>query len=145
MTYSIIFFTDSIVDYSNKNPLIRDYLEKLVVSQNKDQNIIIGNYYHNKFTTYEKLPLNDNNNIYENIIDLTTYARIDSFKNEKNIIELIEKKQANNCDKYTHVTFRKLLFLADNIFVKKFFSKFKEQFDEKKLSTKFILNNDLNL
>ena len=35
--------------------------------------------------------------------------------------------------------------MADKIFINKFFSKFKEQFDEKKLSTKFILNNDLNL
>ena len=117
----------------NKNPLIRDYLEKLVVSQNKDKNIIIGNYYHNKFTTYEKLPLNDNNNIYENIIDLTTYARIDSFKNEKNIIELIENKHEKNFDKYTHVEFSKLSFLADKIFIDKFFSIFKEQFLEKKI------------
>jgi len=94
----------------------------LVVSQNRDKNIIIGNYYHEKYTTFEKFPPNNyDNNTYENIIDLTTYARTDSSENEKNIIELIEKKHANNCDKYTHVTFRKLLFLADNIFFKKFF------------------------
>ena len=126
-----------------KNSMLLNYLHNIVVSQNKEKNIIIGNYIHEKFTTYEKLPLS--NNTYENIVDLSTYLRTDNIPNEERIIEAINNKHENNLDKYTYVKFSKLSFLADTIFYNNCLKKFESQFKGKYILSKSLLDVGLFL
>ena len=90
-----------------KNSELLNYLQNIFVSENKEKNIIIGNYIHEKFITYEKFPLS--NKTYEIILDLSTFLRIDNSEKEEKIIEMIKNRHENNLDKYTHVKFFKLL------------------------------------
>ena len=55
----------------------------MIVSENKEKNIIIGNYNHEKFITFEKFPLS--NNTYEIIVDLSTFLRTDNSQKEEKI------------------------------------------------------------
>ena len=126
-----------------KNSVLLNYLQNMIVSENKEKNIIIGNYNHEKFITFEKFPLS--NNTYEIIVDLSTFLRTDNSQKEEKIIEIIKNKHENNLDKYTHVKFQKLLILSDTIFYNNFVSRFEAQFKGKIVLSKYLLDSDLFL
>lgn len=100
-----------------KNNIMEKYINISDITSKKENNIIIGNYYHEKFNTIEKIHLC--NIVYDNIIDLKTFVNIDSTLKEPNILSTVESKYRDNLETYIDSQFKRLTFFSDFLFFKK--------------------------
>ena len=130
---------------TNEKILLKFVLNKYIkveLLNKKEDNLIIGDYFHEKFITSKTLFLNEIN-YYENIIDLVSFARSNYSVNDEAIINILENKYEKKLKIYSKIKFNNLLLFSDCIFFKKFITIFKEKFNDKKMTIIPMIEDNL--
>lgn len=116
---------------------IHEIIDKLKI-KNKGSNAIIGGYFNENFTTFEKFK--EIQKEYQLILDIKTFIRYSPCENSSKILNIIKTKYSDNCAIYPFLKCSTLILLIDKIFFEFYLKELKNKLEEKNIIIKPILD-----
>jgi len=119
-----------------KNFKIFEIIDKLII-KNKESNAIIGKYFLEYFTTFEKFKEIEKE--YQLILDIKTFIRYSPCENASKILNIIKQEYSDNFEIYPFLKCSTLILLIDQIFFEFYLKELKNKLKENNIIIKPIL------